>query len=79
MAQILVRGIDDAAMEVFRRRAERLGLNREQLARMIIEREAAAETGWGRFEVKARRIRERLAQSGGAYDSVRDIREDRDR
>ncbi len=80
MAQILVRGIDDDAMELFRRRAERLGWSKEQLARAVIEREAEAEAGWGKFEVQAQRIRERLRKQGGLYhDSATDIRADRDR
>ena len=80
MAQIVIRGIDDDAMEWLRRRAERLGWSKERLARSILEREAAAEAGWTRFEARAQRIRERLKKQGGAYgDSTGDIRSDRER
>jgi plasmid stability protein len=80
MAQIVVRGLDDDALDWFRRRAERLGWSKEQLARMIIEREAQAEAGWSTFEGKARKVRERLRKRGGVYgDSSEDIRQDRAR
>lgn len=80
MAQILVRGIDDHAMELFRRRAERQGWSKEQLARMVIEREAEAEAAWTRFESRARQIRERLKAARRRYgDAARDVRADRDR
>lgn len=80
MAQIVVRGIDDDAMEWFRRRAERLGFSKEQLARSVIEREARAEAGWTAFEKRAVRVRERLRKTGGVYsDSTIDIRADRER
>jgi plasmid stability protein len=80
MAQIVVRGLDDDAMEWFRRRAERLGWSKEQLARAVIEREAQAEAGWSAFAGKARKVRERLRKRGGPYgDSSADIRRDRER
>lgn len=80
MAQIVIRGIDDGAMEWLRRRAKRLGWSKEQLARSILEREASAEAGWTRFEARAKRIRERLRKQSGLYDdSTPDIRADRDR
>lgn len=80
MAQIVIRGIDDEAMEWLRRRAQRLGWSKEQLARSILEREAEAEAGWTRFEARARRMRERLRQQGGTYgDSTSDMRSDRER
>lgn len=80
MAQIVIRGIDDDAMELFRQRAERLGYSKEQLARAIIEREAAAEAGWTRFEKRARLIRERLRKQGDEYgDAAHSVRSDRER
>lgn len=80
MAQIVIRGIDESAMAWLRRRAERLGWSKEQLARSILEREAESEVGWARFETRARRIRERLRKEHGTYgDSTPEVREDRDR
>jgi plasmid stability protein len=80
MAQMVIRNLDDELMDWFRRRAERLGQSREQLARAIIEREARAEAGWELFQRGALQLRERLARRATRYrDSSTDIRRDRDR
>jgi plasmid stability protein len=80
MAQILIRNVDDDLMDWFRRRAERLGQSKEQLARAIIEREAPAEAGWEQFGKSSRRLRARLADRAGRLpDSTKDIRRDRQR
>ena len=80
MAQMVIRNLDDDLMDWFRRRAERLGQSKEQLARAVIEREARAEAGWELFQTSALEMRERLARRGARYrDSTRDIRRDRER
>jgi Zn-dependent peptidase ImmA (M78 family) len=79
MAQIIVRGIDDGVMAMFRAEAKRQGKSAEQLARELIEREAELDAAWERFNKRADEIRERLAKKYGVVsDSSELIREDRD-
>lgn len=80
MAQIVVRGIDDDVMRVFKDRAKKQGKSAEQAVRDLIENEArrdVAEANWlGRVDA----FRERMAGKYGVSDipGVDDIREDRD-
>ncbi|MGH7460337.1 MAG: FitA-like ribbon-helix-helix domain-containing protein [Longimicrobiales bacterium] len=74
MAQILIRNVDGELIDWIRRRADRLGQSKEQLARAIIEREARAEAGWEQFQSRALRLQARLARRTGRLpDSTKDI------
>lgn len=79
MAQIVVRGIDDEAMQAFREQARARGVSTEQAVRELIEtaaREAARQADW---YVRAEVLRERIrTQYGTLPSSLEMIREDRD-
>lgn len=80
MAQVVVRGIADATMASFRRRAEAQGKSTEQAIRDLIEEAAREHEAWGAFVRRARKLRKRLKASGyTAGDAVASVREDRDR
>jgi plasmid stability protein len=79
MAQIVVRGIDDKLMSVFKKQAKRRGQSVEQAVRELIEaaaRDAMKQWNWS-AEVAAFRERLRM-QYGELPDSTADIREGRD-
>ena len=76
MAQVLIRNIDDAAIERLRARAARKKTSLERELRDIIT-EAAQE---GRPEVRRRAAEMRRALAGRKHsDSTALVREDRDR
>jgi plasmid stability protein len=78
MAQIVVRGIDEEVMRMFKERAKKQGKSAEQAVRELIE-EAARETerrdDW--FE-RANAFREKLYRKYGTFPSAAELlREDR--
>ncbi len=80
MAQIVVRGIDEEVMRLFKRRAKQQGKSAEQAVRELIEaatRKTDEEGDW--FE-RTIAFRERMYRKYGdqGIDSAELIREDRD-
>ena len=80
MAQIVVRGIDEEIMKLFKARAKKQGKSAEQAVRELIEgaaREQARNAGW--FE-EVMAFRQYLYEKYGESDIsvVDDIREDRE-
>lgn len=80
MAQIVVRGIDDALMKKFKERAKQQGKSAEQAVRELIEGAARAARQEEDWLARADRLREELRQKYGTSDisSADLIREDRD-
>ena len=76
MAQVLIRNLDDAALERLKARAARKGISLERELRTLIT-DAAAADHIG-FRARAAALRERLAGRRHS-DSTALIREDRDR
>ncbi len=80
MAQIVVRGIDDEVMRVFKARAKRLGKSTEAAVRELIEaaaREEARQADWFEETMEfGRQLREKYGPYQGSV--VDDIREDRE-
>jgi plasmid stability protein len=74
MGQVLIRNIDDDALERLKTRAARQKTSLEQLLRELVHREAkpTREEVWSQID----RIRERIGPVPG--DSTALIREDRD-
>ena len=80
MAQIVVRGIDDEVMRLFKARAKKQGKSAEQAVRELIEQAAREPTPAPDWLVRARELREELIRKYGMSDvsSADLIREDRD-
>ena len=76
MAQVLIRNLDDAALERLKARAARKGISLERELRTLITDAAAADRSG--FRARAAALRERLAGRRHS-DSTALIREDRDR
>ena len=76
MAQVIVRNVDDAAIQRLKRRAARKGTSLEGELRTIIAE--AARPDRSAFRERASALRRRLAGRGHS-DSTKLIREDRDR
>jgi hypothetical protein len=80
MAQIVVRGIDDRLMQVFRTRAKKGGRSVEQEVRRLIEESARDALAWQKFIRETGKLVQELRERGVDYgDSVTDIRRDRER
>ena len=80
MAQIVVRGIDDEVMRLFKDRAKKQGKSTEQAVRDLIEgavRETRRDDDW---LARLDEFRERLYQKYGEFEETAAdlIREDRD-
>ena len=80
MAQILVRGIDDDLMTLFKARAKAQGKSTEQAVRELIESSARAGERQGSILERITALREDQVRKYGTFeDSAVDmIREDRD-
>ncbi len=76
MAQVLIRGLKDAAIEAHRRRAKALGHSLEQELRGLIESAAAYSPG---EKLAVAEHAQSLTPSGAPSDAVSLIREDRER
>jgi len=80
MAQIVVRGIDDEAMQAFREQARSRGVSTEQAVRELIERAAREGSRQADWYTRADVLRERIRAKYGTLPlSMEMIREDRDR
>lgn len=79
MAQIVVRGIDEGVMRVFRERARERGVSAEQAVRELIEQAAGEALRTRDWHTDATVFRERLrAKYGTLPSSAELIRDDRD-
>ncbi len=76
MAQVLIRGLKDAAIEAHRRRAKALGHSLEQELRGLIESAAAYSPG---EKLAVAEHAQSLTPSGAGNDAVTLLREDRER
>lgn len=79
MGQILIRGIGDDVMALFKARAQRHGRSQEQEARLVIEAAALESDRAARLVEFAEGMRARFAKRGRDWgDSTRIIRQFRD-
>ncbi|MCX7011105.1 MAG: hypothetical protein NTW86_00820 [Candidatus Sumerlaeota bacterium] len=81
MAQILVRGLDDTVVDKLKKLAKKRGRSLQAEARMILEREAKNQMQLADRQAIMKRLEQfrRRLKGRPMADSVKLIREDRDR